>query len=387
MAERVVVTGLGVVSSLGSSLDDFWSNLIEGNSAISEVDSFDSSKLQKHYGGEVKNFSLPKLSSAKDISFLPRTHQFAITAANYALEDAGVKDSSAGVVLGTISSGEEFTEGHTNDKKQYPMYMATANLANSLGLAGSAYTVSYACASGNYALGLAYDRIKSKKEQIILAGAADFFSITNFIGFHRLFSIAPLRCQPFDKNRKGLIPAEGAGMLVLESLSSAKKRNAFIYGEIIGYGLSADATHPTIPSEKGILSCMRDALENARINVEDIDYINAHGTGTVKNDKAECRAIKKMFGKEKYKKIPVSSIKSMLGHAMGAASAIEAITCMLTLKDNVIPPTINYETPDPECDLDCVPNQARKKRVELILNNSFGFGGGNCSLVIARYQN
>jgi 3-oxoacyl-[acyl-carrier-protein] synthase II len=261
--------------------------------------------------------------------------------------------------------------------------MSTANIHSLLGLGGAAFTLSSACAGGNYAISLAYEKISKGEEKIMLAGGVDYFSEGVFWGFCRLFSVAPFKCQPFDKNRKGLIPAEGAGMLVLESLSSAKNRKANIYAEVLGYGVSADAYHPVIPSEEGFYRCMRDALDAVDLGINDIDYISAHGTGTPINDRTECQAIRKLFGKKRYKEIPVSSIKSMLGHTMGAASAIEAIACCFTLKYGLIPPTINYENPDPECDIDCVPNVARKQKIRVLLNNSFGFGGMNSSLVLA----
>ncbi len=385
MAERVVITGLGLVTSLGSSLEEFWPNLTNGKSGISKISAFDTSHLERHYGGEIKNFSF-KLPDNKISGYLPRSHQFAITASRSAFKDAAIINSKeAGLAHGTIVSGLEFLENKRKKFPEYPVYMATANICKALGLEGSAFTLSGACAAGNYAISLAYERIKNSQETIMLAGATDYFSLGTFIGLYRVFSLAPLKCQPFDKNRKGLIPAEGSGMLVLESLSSAKKRNAHIYAEILGYGLSADAYHPLIPLQEGVFNCMERALRVTGLSPGDIDYINAHGTGTVPNDKTECAAIKKIFGKKRAKTIPVSSIKSMLGHSMGAASSIEAISCCLTLKTGVIPPTINYETPDPECNIDCVPNKARRQKVKIILNNSFGFGGMNCSLVLSAY--
>lgn len=265
--------------------------------------------------------------------------------------------------------------------------MLAANVIEMLTVRGAAFTVSGACAAGNYAVGLAYERIKRAEAEVILAGGADYFSEGTFIGLYKVFSLAPDICQPFDKNRKGLIPAEGAGVLVLESLSSARRRGARIYAEVLGYGASTDAYHPLIPLQEGIYGCMEDALRACGVSGSDIDYISAHGTGTVPNDKAECQAIRKLFGKARSKKIPVSSIKSMLGHAMGAASAIESIACCMAISRGILPPTINYKTRDPECDLDCVPNTARAYRADIILNNAFGFGGMNCSVVLGRWKN
>jgi 3-oxoacyl-[acyl-carrier-protein] synthase II len=288
--------------------------------------------------------------------------------------------------LGSIVSGLEFLENKRENSNEYPIYMATASVCNALGLGGPAFTLSGACAAGNYAISLAYEKIRSGQENLMLAGGVDYFSLGTFIGLYRVFSLAPLVCQPFDKNRKGLMPAEGAAMLVLENLSSARKRKAHIYAEVLGYGRSVDAYHPLIPLKEGVYNCMENALRSTGLTVNDIDYISAHGTGTIPNDKTECAAIKKLFGKKRYKKIPTSSIKSMLGHAMGAASSIEAVACCLTLQRAVIPPTNNYKTPDPECDIDCVPNQARRQKVKILLNNSFGFGGMNCSVAFSRYN-
>ncbi|MEI8348850.1 MAG: beta-ketoacyl-[acyl-carrier-protein] synthase family protein [Candidatus Omnitrophota bacterium] len=385
MAERVVITGLGVVSSLGFGLDEFWSGLTSGTSGISEVTSFKATHLERHRGGEIKDFDPSRLFPLAAIHKLPRTHQFALVAAYQALQDSGVsKTKNVGMVFGSIVAGSEFIDGCCKDINQYPVYMAASNICTLLGLSASAFTLSGACAAGNYAISLAYERIKEGREAVILAGSADYFSPGTFIGLYRVFSLAPLCCQPFDKNRRGLIPAEGAGMLVLESLSSAKKRKAHIYAEVLGYGLSADAHHALIPSGDGVFHCMKNALDQTKLALSDIDYINAHGTGTVPNDRTECAAIKKLFGQKRSRKIPVSSIKSVLGHTMAAASAIEAIACCLTLKTGVIAPTINYETPDPECDIDCVPNKARRQKVRVVLNNAFGFGGMNCSVALAR---
>jgi 3-oxoacyl-[acyl-carrier-protein] synthase II len=386
MAQRVVVTGLGVVSALGNRIEEFWRNLTAGQSGINKINFFDTSRLQKKYGSQI-NFRTSDFPVASEISGLPRTHQFAIAAASRALGDSGIKELlEAGVVFGSITGGSEFIEGQHKDFSKYPIHSITSSLCKIYKLGKSAFTLSNACATGNYAIALAYERIKHGSEKIMLAGSADFLSLGNFLGLYRLFSIAPYKCRPFDKNRKGLLPAEGSGMLLLESLTSAKKRKARIYAEIIGYGVSCDAYSLLIPSADGIYSCMENALKTSGINAKDLSYINAHGTGTIANDKAECKAIKKLVGAKYYKKIPISSIKSMLGHAMAAASSFESIACCLSLTTGIIPPTINYETPDPECDIDCVPNFARRQKTKIIINNSFGFGGMNCSVIFASYE-
>jgi 3-oxoacyl-[acyl-carrier-protein] synthase II len=243
---------------------------------------------------------------------------------------------------------------------------------------------STACAAGNYAIGYGFDLIKRGRADIIFAGGSDPLSKVAFTGFNQFSAVAPEKCRPFDKNRKGMIPAEGAGMLILESLEHALKRKAAVYAEIIGYGLSCDAYHMTTASVEGLAECMKKAMREAEISPKDVDYISAHGTGTVANDRNECAAIKEIFGSD-YQKIPVSSIKSMLGHTMGAASALEAITCSLVVKYDMITPTINFETPDPECDIDCVPNTARKQTVNIALNNSYAFGGNNASVVFKKF--
>jgi len=384
MAERVVITGLGVVSSLGFTISDFWSNLIQGKSGVSEIGSFDTSRLERHYGGEVKGFVMPDYNKLPGSKESTRSQQFAICSSFQALKDAGIKNpKEAGLILGTIVSGVEYIEKKDVEASNYPAYKCAAAVFKALGLGKSAFTISGACAAGNYAISLAYERIKNGQDDYIVATGTDYFSLGTFIGFYKLFSLAPLKCQPFDKNRKGVMPAEGSGALVIESLSNAKRRGARIYAEILGYGMNTDSSHPLIPSEKGIFNCMKQAAEYAGIEARSIDYINAHGTGTIPNDRAECWAIKKLFGVKHYKKVAVSSIKSMLGHAMGAASSFESIACCLSLTHGVIPPTINYETPDPECDIDCVPNKARKQKTRIVMNNSFGFGGMNCSLVFA----
>jgi 3-oxoacyl-[acyl-carrier-protein] synthase II len=243
---------------------------------------------------------------------------------------------------------------------------------------------STACAAGNYAIGYGSDLIRLNKADMVFAGASDPMSRIEYTGFNQFAAVAPEKCQPFDKNRKGMMLAEGAGVVVLESLEKALARNATIYAEILGYGLSCDAFHMTTSSVEGIAECMRKALKEASITADDVDYISAHGTGTLTNDRNECAAIKQIFGLRAMT-LPVSSIKSMLGHTMGAASALEAIACALIVKNDRIPPTINFETKDPECDIDCVPNAARNQTVNIALNNSYAFGGNNASLAVKKF--
>jgi 3-oxoacyl-[acyl-carrier-protein] synthase II len=269
------------------------------------------------------------------------------------------------------------------DKNAAMTYAPTtiaANVAKLLKLNGPNIMFSNACAAGNYAAGLAYDYIRSGKVNFMLAGGADAFSRIAFTGFSRLYAIAPEKCQPFDLNRQGMIPGEGAGILFLENFESAIKRKAHIYAEVVGYGLSCDARHMTHPDTDGIVKAIRKSLHSSKIKSSEVSYISAHGTGTKENDRAECLAFKKVFGSE-LDRIPISSIKSMLGHTMGAASAFESIACCLAIKNNEIPPTINFEKSDPECEVDCVPFKGRKHSTRIVLNNSQAFGGNNSVIV------
>jgi 3-oxoacyl-[acyl-carrier-protein] synthase II len=259
----------------------------------------------------------------------------------------------------------------------------SANVGIEFKAMGQNYLIPTACAAGNYAIGCGFDLIKSGELNFALAGGADAFSTVAFTGFQRIYAMSPDVVRPFDKNRRGMMQGEGAGVLLLESYESALKRNAKIYAEILGYGLYCDAYHATAPDPKGIARVMEKALQEAGLTYKDVDYISAHGTGTIPNDKAECEAIKNVF-KDRYKDVMVSSIKSMLGHPMGAASAIEAVACCLAVRDDIVPPTMNYETPDPDCDIDCVPNKARKATVRIALNNGFAFGGNNACVVFRK---
>ena len=399
---RIVVTGLGVISSVGTGKDEFWKSIISGRSGISRVTSFDTKELRCHFAGEIKNFNPEEFISKRRLKFLGRTSQLAIAATSLALKDArlSLKNNNKermGVFIGT-TMGERpleesidtwIKEGADKISKikilQSSANNISANIANYYKLQGPNYLIPTACAAGNYAIGYGFDLIKKRDIDYAVVGGADSFSKIAFSGFHRLYAMAPEKCQPFDKNRKGMLVGEGAGILFLESLESALVRKATVYAEILGYGISCDAFHMTSSHVDGIERVIRKALKEADIREEEIDYISAHGTGTPGNDKIECTAIKRVF-KEQYKTIAVSSIKSMLGHTMGAASAIEALACCLIVKENVIPPTINFETPDPECNIDCVPNRAKIKRVNIALNNGFAFGGNNSCLVIGKFH-
>ncbi|MFH1878558.1 MAG: beta-ketoacyl-[acyl-carrier-protein] synthase family protein [Candidatus Omnitrophota bacterium] len=399
MNRRVVVTGVGVITSIGTGREVFWNNLIAGKNGISPVTTFNTDEYEFHNGGEVKDFAPEKYMPAVFIKDAARASRFAVASAVMAVADSGIKTggSRIGAIVGTtmadIQSLEQINKYWVRQGEEsvwaanvvkYPGNKLSNQIGYCLGLRGLNSVIPTACSAGNYSIGYSYDLIRKGQYDIMLTGGSDPMSRITFTGFSRLFAMAPEKCQPFDKNRKGMMVGEGAGMLVLEELGSAKKRGAEIYAEIAGYGLSCDARHMTAPDVNGIEKVMRKALKNSGINEGEVDYISAHGTGTPANDKAETEAIKRVFGGYS-KKLAVSSIKSMLGHTMGAASAIEAVSCCLAVKNGVIPPTINYETVDPECDLDCVANEARSKNMNVVLNNSLAFGGNNACLAFKKY--
>ena len=400
MNKRVVITGLGVISSIGIGWKEFWDGLLKGKSGISPIGAFDTSKHVTHNGGEVKIFNPEEFIPHERVHDMNRTSQMALAAARLALHDADLTARdlakykvgvSHGTTLGDAQTIEEIDTLLVDNKPvgkgllaQLPTHSAPSHIAKEYKFSGPNFMFSTACAAGNYAIAYGYDLIKMKRADMVLAGASDAISRIEYTGFNQFGAVAPEKCQPFDKNRKGMMLAEGAGILVLESLETAIKRKAKIYAEILGYGLSCDAFHMTTASVDGIAECMRKAVKEAGVATEDIDYISAHGTGTPTNDRNESAAIKEVFG-SRYKKIPASSIKSMLGHTMGAASALETVACALVVQNDIMPPTINFETPDPECDIDCVPNQARKHKVNIALNNSYAFGGNNASLVVKKF--
>lgn len=401
MDKRIVITGIGVISSIGIGKEKFWEALIDGKSGISPVSSFDTSAYPTHNGGEIKDFHAYDFVNPKKSAFFGRASCLAVSAAKLAFQDAGLDPDGLdkkkfGVIMGTTMGESQVLEkvneawvrigeGAIDAKliSRYPTNVLSANVAIEFKLKGPNYVIPTACAAGNYAIGYAYDLIRAQEAEYILAGGVDAFSRLAFIGFNRLYAVSPEKCQPFDKNRKGMMVGEGAGIVVLEPLENALKRKANVYAEVIGYGLSCDAHHMTAPEAGGIARAIKKALKESHIGIDSVDYISAHGTGTQANDKTECLAMKNVFN-SRLKDIPASSIKSMLGHTMGAASAIEAITCCLAIKNDIIPPTINYETPDPECDIDCVPNVCRRKKINIALNNASAFGGNNATLVLKK---
>jgi 3-oxoacyl-[acyl-carrier-protein] synthase II len=302
--------------------------------------------------------------------------------------------------MGTTSGEPLFIEQYNDIRKssgaetvpadvfaRYPCHVIPAHVAVEFDLHGPCLMIPTACAAGNYAIGYGFDMIRTGRATAVLAGGADAFSRITYMGFSRLGAIAPQRCQPFDRNRKGMVPGEGAAVLVLEPIDRAHARGASIHAEVLGYGVSCDSHHMTAahPQGDGAVRAMAAAFRESGVSADDIDYISAHGTGTPTNDRIETLAVRTLFN-GRAAGIPMSSIKSMIGHTMGAASAIEAAACCLALETGWVPPTMNYEEPDPECDLDYVPNRARKADPRVVLNNAYAFGGNNASLCLARYE-
>lgn len=411
MKHRAVITGLGVISPVGNNLDEFWNNLIEGKSGIGLLTRFDTTDLPTKVAAEVKNFEPTDWINKKESRHMDRFAQFALAAAKMALQDSGldlekVDKERAGTVMGCgiggVTTFEEQKEVlmSKGSGRVTPFFvpmlignMAAAHLSIEFGLQGSSMTIVTACASATNAIGEALRIIQRGEADVVFCGGTEA-PITSlaFAGFCAAKTMSTEKknpeqaCRPFDKRRSGFVMGEGAGVLILESLEHAQARGAHIYAELAGYGSTSDAYHITtpVPGGAGAIRAMRLALKDAEVSAEDVDYINAHGTSTGPNDSVETAAIKTVFGSVATK-LAISSTKSMTGHLMGAAGAIEAIICALSIEQGVIPPTTNYGEPDPECDLDYVPNIARKQEVNVAMSNSLGFGGHNATVVIKKF--
>ena len=409
---RVVVTGMGVVSALGNDVDSFWSQLVAGQCGIDRIAAFDPSAFDTQIAGEVKRFDpAPAFPSPKEIRRTDRYSQFGVYAAWQALRDSGldldrVNRDEVGVFIGSGIGGlETVTAQHKILLERGPgrlspfmIPMLISNMASGLvsmyyNLRGPNFATCSACATANHALGEAWRTIKMGDARIMLAGGAEATIVPIGIGgFCAMKAMStrnaePRRAsRPFDKERDGFVMGEGSGVLVLEELEHAKARGARIYCEMAGYGNTADAHHLTAPSPggEGAARCMRMGLQNAGLNPEDVSYINAHGTSTPQGDIAETEAIKTVFGPHA-RRLAVSSTKGATGHMLGAAGAVEMVVCAKAIQSDTVPPTINYEVPDPECDLDYVPNTARQLKVNAVVNNSFGFGGHNASIVARKF--
>jgi 3-oxoacyl-[acyl-carrier-protein] synthase II len=409
---RVVVTGMGAITPIGNSVEEFWGSALEGKSGIDILTSFDHSAYPVHIAGEIKGFDPEQYMDRRDARRMGRFSQFAIAATRQALKQAEldletVDRDRVGVLLGNgiggLSESQEAVRtmdsrgGMRIDPFFFPKMlpnMAAAHIALQFGARGYNNTVITACAAGTQAIGDALDLVRAGRvDAVITGGTESALSELGLCGFAVIRALStqndpPQKAsRPFDAQRDGFIAAEGAGILVLENLEHATARKAPILAEVAGYGACNDAYHVVAPREDGdgAIRAMGEALRDAGISPADVDYINAHGTSTELNDKTETLAIKKVFGEDAYR-VPISATKSMVGHSFGAAGAVESIACVQTLRTGWIHPTINYEHPDPECDLDYVPNQARQAEISVILKNSFGFGGQNACLVYKRYD-
>lgn len=426
MKRRVVVTGLGCITPLGNNVADMWAALQEGKSGVGPITHFDASNFPTRFASEVKDFNFESyVDDTSRFADAGRNIRFAIGAASQAVDDSGIHSSGInparfGVYLGAGEGQQDFMqfmtlvansnkdgqpdlERFTNEflQEMNPQFelelepnMPAAHLASLFNAQGPNLNCLTACAASSQAIGEAAEIIRRGDADVMLSGGAHSmihpFGVT---GFNLLTALSeyndnpPGASRPFDLNRDGFVLGEGAGMLILEDLEHAKARGAQIYGEIKGYGSTADAYRITDihPEGRGAIACIKMALADAEVNPEEIGYVNAHGTSTKVNDLVETMAVKGGLGPEQAAKTPVSSIKSMLGHLIAAAGSVEAITCLLAMRDGVLPPTINYETPDPACDLDYIPNEARESKVKACLSNSFGFGGQNVSLIITDF--
>ncbi|RKQ63581.1 3-oxoacyl-[acyl-carrier-protein] synthase II [Thermovibrio guaymasensis] len=410
MKKRVVITGLGVVSPVGSDVETFWKNITSGKSGIGRITKFDPTGFPVQIAGEVKDFDPLKYFDKKEIRRLDPFIQFAVAAADQAVKQAGIDSDDidkerVGVFIGSgiggLSTTEEqhkiLLEKGPRRISPYCVPMEIINMASGMvsirfGFKGPNISVVTACATGTHSIGEAYRAIQYGDADVAVAGGAEScitpLAVAGFAAARALSTRndEPEKAsRPFEKNRDGFVMSEGAGIVVLEEYEHAKRRGAQILAEVVGYGASGDAYHMTAPAPggEGAARAIRNALKDAGISPEQIDYINAHGTSTKFNDLYETMAIKEVFGDHAYK-VKISSIKSMIGHLLGAAGGVEVVSSVLTLLTGVIPPTINYEEPDPECDLDYTPNQAVEKEVKYVLKNSFGFGGTNACLVLKK---
>jgi 3-oxoacyl-[acyl-carrier-protein] synthase II len=407
---RVVVTGLGAVAPNGIGVEQFWENIIRGVSGIATITRFDASKHDTQIAGEVKGFDPLNWIEKKEIRKMDLFIQFAIAAAQMAYDDAGLKVSDdvrerMGVFVGTGMGGiPALEESHKILMERGPgrvsaffipsiiTNMGSGQISMRFGMKGPNSCVCTACATGNHAIGESFRLIQRGDADVMIAGGTEaVITPLTIAGFASMRALStrnsePERAsRPFDKDRAGFVMGEGCGLMVLESLENAQRRGVRIYAELVGYGMSADAYHITLPALDGAVRSMRLSLEDAKMAPSEVEYVNAHGTSTPAGDLNETLALKQVFG-EHAKKLAVSSTKSMTGHLLGAAGGIESVITVLTLSKGMVPPTINYETPDPECDLDYVPNTARAAQVHAALTNSFGFGGTNASLIFKRFE-
>ncbi len=408
---RVVVTGMGVVTSLGKDVETFWNSLLAGKSGISKIESFDVSEYPTQIAAEIHDFNPEDYVERKEARKMDRYVQFAYAASAQALQDSGLKIGDTveaeriGVIVGSGIGGlgtweDQFTTLLQKGPKRVSPFFIPMMIANmgsgdvsiKLGAKGPNTSVVTACATGTHSIGDSFKLIaRGDADAMICGGAEATIRPTGLAGFCAMRAMStrnddPSKAsRPFDKERDGFIMGEGAGVFVLESLEHAEARGARIYAEVVGYGLSADAHHMTDPDPDGAARCMKMALKSAGLQPEDLDYINAHGTSTPAGDLSETKAVKMALGDHAYK-VAVSSTKSMTGHLLGAAGGVEAVICALSLDNQIMAPTINIENPDEACDLDYVPNTARKAELNVVMSNSFGFGGHNASVILKKFE-
>jgi 3-oxoacyl-[acyl-carrier-protein] synthase II len=409
MRRRVVITGFGTINSLSSDLETFWKKICEGHSGIVTIKSFDTTEFKVKFGGEVQDFDPEKYIDPREAKRLDQFAAFALAAAEVAVRDSGIDFSkedltNCGVIIGSGIGGlHEIEEQHTRLIEKGPnrispfmipklmVNAASGQISIRFGLRGPNSAVATACASASNAIGDAFKLIQRGVADVMVSGGSEAaltpMGLSGFIALRALSTRnddPKSASRPFDADRDGFVLSEGSGIMVLEELERAKKRGAKIYAEIVGYGMSADGSHITAPDPEGTgaAKAMANALHDAELNPSDIQYINAHGTSTPLGDVAETKALKKVFG-DGIKRIPVSSTKSQMGHLLGASGSVELIVTALAIQRSVLPPTINYGRPDPECDLDYVPNTARDAKIRCAMSNSFGFGGHNTALIVS----
>ena len=407
---RVVVTGIGVISSIGFGKQAFWDALKAGRSGVSRIEAFDPSEFTTQFAGEIKNFTPADFIEPKRLKRMDRTSQLAVACAKMAVQDAGVDlhcngRDKTGVIIGTAMAGHGYIlDQHKTLMQKGPMRInpftalasfpdaCASNVSIELGVTGPSFSIATACSSASDAGGYAFEAIRNGTVDFLIMGGAE---ASIYPGILAAFCVAralstrneePEKAsRPFSRDRDGFVLGEGVGILVLEEYEHAKKRGAHIYAEILGHGMTCDAYHMTAPDPEGkeAVRAMKMAMSNAGVSAQNINYINAHGTSTPLNDKTETMIINKVFGERAYQ-VPISSTKSMIGHLIGAAGSVELIATILAMEHGEIPPTLNYSVPDPECDLDYVPNQSRKAVINMAMKNSFGFGGKNSILIIGK---
>jgi nodulation protein E len=401
---RVAITGLGAISALGHDVREYWEALRQGRHGFGPIEAVDRSLLRFENGAEVRRFDPMAHFEPKRADLLDRFSQFAVVAAREAVRDARLEWSSTtrprtAVITGSCLGGrcsddrlneeiyrESRTRAHPLSVPRIMTNAATSHITIEFGTTGPSYTVSSACASSNHAIGQAFWMVRQGLADVAITGGSEAtFSLVHLKAWEAMRVVAPDVCRPFSKDRRGLVLGEGAGILILEDAETARARGAPILAEVVGFGMSCDAHHLTMPSSEGAAQAMRAALDDARIAPEQVGYINAHGTGTLVNDPMETRAIRSVFGAHA-DRLAVSSTKSMHGHALGASSALEAVATVLALRHGLLPPTSNFTEADPQCDLDVVPNEARPAEVEYALSHSFAFGGLNAVLAFRRWD-